>query len=236
MEQVADEKNRIDQQIAVETQKGLAELSRRDLNVLKKAQSGQEVAHLTNSASVYKKQLSELVGKYAAVQGALTKEIASQENTLTEMGTQFKQREAEIQKLMEVKQKQIEVNDLHREVDKENALNINQKIHELIDTLISMDKKRREAQNLLENAQENWQTKKLKLFEDEASRQSRQNAIDKASKAVEDLINKLRNLDKTKNDVEAIKEDLENKIQVDGILDEVREGLNRELDSTNLKI
>lgn len=45
------------------------------------------------------------------------------------MGDQFKQREEDIQKLMVLKKKSIEVNDLHREVDKENALNINQKIH-----------------------------------------------------------------------------------------------------------
>jgi hypothetical protein len=61
------------------------------------------------------------------------------------MGDDFKNREKEIQKLMEMKKKSVEVNDLFREVDKENALNINQKIHELIDTLISVDKKRREA-------------------------------------------------------------------------------------------
>ena len=41
------------------------------------------------------------------------------------MGDQFKQQEEDIQKLMVLKKKSIEVNDLHREVDKENALNIN---------------------------------------------------------------------------------------------------------------
>lgn len=61
------------------------------------------------------------------------------------MGDSYKQREDDIQKLMDVKKKSIEVNDLHREIDKENALNINQKIHQLIDTLISLDKRRREA-------------------------------------------------------------------------------------------
>lgn len=45
------------------------------------------------------------------------------------MGDSYKQREDDIQKLMDVKKKSIEVNDLHREIDKENALNINQKIH-----------------------------------------------------------------------------------------------------------
>lgn len=61
------------------------------------------------------------------------------------MGDSYKQWEDDIQKLMDVKKKSIEVNDLHREIDKENALNINQKIHQLIDTLISLDKRRREA-------------------------------------------------------------------------------------------
>ena len=61
------------------------------------------------------------------------------------MGDSYKQREDDIQKLMDVKKKSIEINDLHREIDKENALNINQKIHQLIDTLISLDKRRREA-------------------------------------------------------------------------------------------
>jgi chromosome segregation ATPase len=103
MEQVADDRYRLDKQIAEETQKSLGELSRRDLNVLKKAQSGQEIAHLTNSVNVYKKQISDLVGKYAAVQGSLSKEITSQESVLKQMGDQFKQREGEIQKLMEVK-------------------------------------------------------------------------------------------------------------------------------------
>ena len=96
------------------------------------------------------------------------------------MGDQFKQQEEDIQKLMVLKKKSIEVNDLHREVDKENA-------------------------------QENWSTK-LKLFQDEASKQSWQAALDKAMKAVEDLIAKLRSLDQVRVQIIAIKEDLENKI------------------------
>lgn len=64
---------------------------------------------------------------------------------------------------------------------------------------------------LLENAQENWSTK-LKLFQDEASKQSWQAALDKAMKAVEDLIAKLRSLDQVRVQIIAIKEDLENKI------------------------
>lgn len=55
MEHVADEKYKVDIQIVETSQKQLSELSRRDLLTLKKAQSGQEVNHLSNTVSVYKK-------------------------------------------------------------------------------------------------------------------------------------------------------------------------------------
>lgn len=41
------------------------------------------------------------------------------------MGDEFKQKEETIQKLIQDQKKALEVNDLHREIDKENALNIN---------------------------------------------------------------------------------------------------------------
>jgi hypothetical protein len=55
LEQVADEKYRVDTEIVEVNQKQLQEVSKRDLLNLKKAQSGQEVVHLTNTVSVYKK-------------------------------------------------------------------------------------------------------------------------------------------------------------------------------------
>lgn len=44
---------------------------------------------------------------------------------------------------VDLKNKTIQVNDLHREVDKENATNINQKLTELLNTLVEIEKKRR---------------------------------------------------------------------------------------------
>ena len=64
-----------------------------------------------------------------------------------------------------------EVNNLHREMDKENAMNINKKLTELIDTLVNVEKKRSVNQSELENGLGAWSAK-LKLFQDEASRQS----------------------------------------------------------------
>ena len=65
LEHVAEEKHKVDVHIVETSQKQLAELSRRDLLTLKKAQSGQEVSHLTNTVSVYKKEMQELAGKFA---------------------------------------------------------------------------------------------------------------------------------------------------------------------------
>lgn len=42
-------------------------------------------------------------------------------------------------------------------------MNINQKLTELLNTLVDIEKKRRVSQNNLENALENWSIK-LKLF------------------------------------------------------------------------
>jgi len=70
-----------------------------------------------------------------------------------------------------LKRRSIEVNDLHREIDKENAMNINSRLSILIKTLLEMESNRRESQNSLENALGDWSAK-VKLFEDEASRKS----------------------------------------------------------------
>jgi len=67
------------------------------------------------------------------------------------------------------------VNDLHRDIDKENAMNINQKLSDMIQTLLDVEKNRRDGQDSLENALGDWSAK-LRLFEDEASRKSREAA------------------------------------------------------------
>lgn len=163
-EKLDAERERVDLSAIENAKESLEALSQRDQLTLKKAQSGQEVQHLTNSVTVYKKELTDLTKKYQGFITSLEKVISSQEDSLKKMGNEFKEKEDVIQKMStDLKKKTIEVNDMHREMDQENALNINQKIHELIDTLVEIEKKRRTSQFGLENALENWSIK-LKLF------------------------------------------------------------------------
>lgn len=79
MESVADARHKVDQDLVDTNQKQLHEISRRDVLALKKALSGQEVSHLSNTVSVYKKEMQELAGKYASFQSGLAKVISKQE-------------------------------------------------------------------------------------------------------------------------------------------------------------
>lgn len=114
-------------------------------------------------------------------------------------------------------------------------MNINQKLTELLNTLVDIEKKRRVSQNNLENALENWSIK-LKLFQDEASRQSREAAKAKAIQKVEELLARLKKLTTEENDLHQLKESLENKLLIDSNLDEVKNLLIKELESANMKI
>ncbi len=55
-------------------------------------------------------------------------------------------------------------------------------------------------------------------------------------KAVEDILLKLKNLEQVRSQTIQVKEELEAKLLIDGLLDEVREGILKELESVNLKI
>lgn len=80
--------------------------------------------------------MSELVGKYASFQTALKNTISSQEKKLKEIGDEYKDKENKISSLaLDLKKRSVDVNELHREIDKENAININ-KLTEIITTLI----------------------------------------------------------------------------------------------------
>ena len=77
---------------------------------------------------------------------------------------------------------------------------------------------------------------KLILFQDEANRQSREAAKAKAMEKVEELLIKLRKINTDLNELNEIKEGLENKIQTDDNRDMVRGALEKELQGVGLKI
>lgn len=125
--------------------------------------------------------------------------------------------------------------DLHAVVDKNNAANLNAKLSTLIGTLVDVEKTRRWSQNALENSQESWSAK-VRIFTDEASRASRENANQKRAKEVENLLNKLDRLNKERNEIARQRDELEAKVVTDKNRDAVGENTQKELDGLNLKL
>lgn len=180
--------------------------------------------------------MSSLVGTYAKFLTSLNITVNGQEEDLKDLSSQFRERENEITNLNgELQKKSLEVSDLHREMDKENAMNINQRVTELTDTLVNIEKKRLDSQNTLENGLSGWSAK-LKLFQDETSRQSREAAKKKAFAKVEDLLEKLRKVSNDMSELHEIKESLDYKIFTDNNLDEVDSTMEKEMQGVMLKI
>lgn len=146
---------------------------------------------------------------------------------------EFTDQEGEISRLnITLRDKSNEANDLHREMDKQNAMIVNQK---LIEALIELEKIRDGSQDALENGLKGWSAK-LKLFEDEIARQSRETAKQKMLIEIEEILEKLRKNSAYLNELEQSKDELETKLYVDGNLDNVTESQKKEVEQINLKI
>lgn len=124
---------------------------------------------------------------------------------------------------------------LHGEVDRENAANLNAKLSQLIGTLVDVDKYRRISQNKLENSQEGW-TAKLSLFDDEASRMSREHANQKRAAEVDKLLNKLDKLNKDRNEIARERDEIDLKLVTDANRDTLSSNLEREREGLSLKL
>lgn len=83
------------------------------------------------------------------------------------------------------------IHELYKTNDKTNAIDLNSKVNTLLRTLLDFYSKRKESAEQLENAQEGW-TFKLKLFTDEASRDSREAAN---AKAINEILGQLEKVD-----------------------------------------
>lgn len=194
------------------------------------------MGHLESEVKIYKAEHDSLNKAYDGFIDSLKKTVKQQETDLKSLGDQFREKDTQITQMnAELKEKALQVNDLHREVDKENAKNINKKLTEILQTLIEIEKHRREAQNSLEDACKGWSTK-LQLFSHEAARKSREAFRQKAREELEELLSKLRANAENLAELEQQREQLEAKIFVDESLGKANAGLRKELESTNLKI
>ena len=107
---------------------------------MNKAQSGQEVIHLQNEFEILKTEMGTLTGKFATLLKGLEGVVGNQENELRRLTDAFRKQETEIaQKNEELKRKSIEVNDMMRSVNKDRALDINKRLSEMIQLLVTLD-------------------------------------------------------------------------------------------------
>ena len=162
--------------------------------------------------------------------------VSSQKEQVESLQNDLNSQQSNISSLQkELSDSTNQVVELYRTVDQENAANLNVKLSNLITTLVDVDKWRRNNQGNLENGQEGW-TAKLKLFEDQAAKMSRDNANKKRADEIENLLNKLDKLNKDRNQVAMERDEMESKLLTDGNKDAIGLSLQKEFDSLTLKV
>lgn len=187
-------------------------------------------------AEALRKDLDALRQHYGKFETQLNGFVGSQNNEMKKLQEQLRTQEGEITKLQKsLSESAKQVVELHATVDKDNAANLNAKLSTLIRTLVDVDKYRRTNQNRLENAQEGWSAK-LRLFEDEASRMSKENANKKRADEIDNLLHKLDKLTRERNSIARERDEIEAKFLTDNNRDELTEKMEKELDGLNLKL
>lgn len=181
-----------------------------------------DIADLTKHYEGFLKHLNKLVTSQSEEIARLNSHLGDQQSSITELQTSLSESAKKIV-------------DLHSEVDRENAANLNSKLSTLISTLVDIDKLRRNAQNNLENAQEGW-TAKLQLFVDEASRMSRESANQKRANEVQNLLHKLDRLNRERNEIAKQRDLLEAKVATDYNREVINDNVQKELDGMTLKL
>jgi chromosome segregation ATPase len=226
---VESEKNQVDFELSTENSNGT------NLEHYLNSTNRDNKAHL-NTVDALRKDLDSLRQHYSKFESQLNGFVGSQNDEMKKLQAQLNNQESEITKLQKnLSESANQIVELHANVDKENAANLNAKLSILIQTLVDVGKYRRTNQNRLENAQEIWSAK-LKLFEDEASRMSKENANKKRADEIDNLLHKLDKLNTERNAIAREKDEIEAKLLTDNNSDKVTEKMERELDSLNLKL
>lgn len=191
---------------------------------------------LHNSADALKKQLSSLESKYKLFLGHLSSITSDQEKEAQQLQGRLRSSGEEVKILTEELTSQNKViSGLHEEVDNANATNLNSRLRKLIDNLVTVDGKRRLAQEGLENAQTSWSIK-LHLFLDEASRNSREAARQKRIHEVEKQINKIDQINREIYRLRTEYERMDKKAFTDANRDLTGRELKKELEGITLKL
>jgi chromosome segregation ATPase len=181
-------------------------------------------------------QLDNLQSKYNSFIDSLNKITNDQDKEADELENKVKGISHEVNNLTHVlKEQTVAIEELHGDVDKENATNLNARLRHLIDTLVNVDVKRKAAQQNLEDGQTKWSIK-LRLFLDEASRRSRETAREKRVHEIEKTINKIDNISRDIYRLQTELERAEIKLFTDANRELDEKELKNELDGIRLKL
>ena len=233
---IADERTRINGDLGSSGSEFFDSVFSKDDLTTRKAHSAQEVSHLEAEIKIIREEMQSLGELYSKYLKIMREQAHSQEQEIKSVNHQFQDLESQISKLnIQLKENNLTVNEQNRDIDRENAININLKLSKLIDILVEIEKKRRESQGHLESGVQSWSAK-LKLWDDEAARKSREAARDKANEQIDELLAKLKRGEEDMAELNQIRDNLETKLASDSVLDSVRESLNEELEGVNLKI
>jgi chromosome segregation ATPase len=221
----------------IQTSNELAEESAQNVNLTHyinatdKAREGHK-----GMTDALRKDLEGLRKHYGAFDTQLSSFITGQSSEMSKLEGDLDTAAKGIESLQkELSTSVTKIVELHGEVDKENAANLNAKLSQLIGTLVDVDKYRRVTQNKLEDSQQSW-TAKLSLFEEEANRMSRENANTKRAAEIEKLLNKLDKLNKDRNEIARERDEIDLKLVTDENRDTLSTNLEREREGLNLKL
>ena len=198
--------------------------------------SNYDSSSLSDAAKLLKSQLLSLTDKYKAFIKMLSEQSQAYNTEIEKVKGQINSNANDWEKLSnDLKKKGETIEQLHEEVDKQKAVALNERLSRLIDTLVTVDSKRRTSQDSLENGQTNWSIK-LKLFLDEASKRSRESARLKRIQEIEQKITKIDRLTREIYDIRTQIDKLENKVFTDKNRDTVTTEFKYELDGHQFKL
>ena len=198
--------------------------------------SNYDSSSLSETAKLLKAQFKNLEDKYKAFIKMLSDQSQAYNKEIDRIKNEITSNAKNWEKLSdELREKGKIIEQLHVEVDKQNAVALNKRLNRLIDTLVTVDSKRREAQDLLENGQTNWSIK-LRLFMDEASQRSRETARLKRIQEIEIKINKIDRLTREIYSIRTEIDRFEKKIFTDKNRDTLNNEAKYELDGHMFKL
>ena len=194
------------------------------------------IANHKNQADALKSDVDTLTNHYNNFLEHLTKLVNAQNGQIKDLGDHLNTQQNEINTLAaDLQNTSSQISGLHADVDQANAVDLNAKLENAINTLADVDKQRKESQQKLENVQSNLSSKK-KSFMNASGDVNGSIAGQKRLSEVQNLLDRLDKLNRERNEIALQHDKLEARIISDSNKDIIDENLQKELEGLTLKL